>query len=404
MQHNKMKILIWGVGANFEKVLCSINYEHCVITGLVDTVKSGIWKNYKIISPEEIKKTEYNLIIISTIYYGGVIRKCMEIGIPIERVFWDDKQGECLCINEEKRRDILFKSKIKTNAYEQKKLNMPYERGKESIPIIRSGKEALKKIIRENKSLCRFGDGEFEIIRGKERPWFQECNKELAMRLLEVLKSDDPQILVAIADNFGNLDKYTEEAANGIRHYMTGEKTRTDITKMLDLHKVYFDAYVTRPYMMYKDKTWAKEIFGLMKQMWKNRKLLIVEGKNSYMGAGNDLLDTASNIRRIICPEKNAFYKYERIFESICKYVQADEMVLVTLGPTATVLAYDLAKLGIQAIDIGQVDNEYEWYRMKSNKREEIPGKCVAELAYWHTPPMIQNEKYQREIITRIID
>ena len=101
---------------------------------------------------------------------------------------------------------------------------------------------------------------------------------------------------------------------------------------------------------------------------------------------------------------KNAFYKYERIFESICKYVQADEMVLVTLGPTATVLAYDLAKLGIQAIDIGQVDNEYEWYRMKSNKREEIPGKCVAELAYWHTPPMIQNEKYQREIITRIID
>ena len=38
--------------------------------------------------------------------------------------------------------------------------------------------------------------------------------------------------------------------------------------------------------------------------------------------------------------------------------------VLIALGQTATVLAYDLSEAGLQAIDPGHVDVEYEWYRM----------------------------------------
>lgn len=35
-------------------------------------------------------------------------------------------------------------------------------------------------------------------------------------------------------------------------------------------------------------------------------------------------------------------------------------MVLILLGLTDTVLTYDIAKSGIQALDTGQLDNEYE--------------------------------------------
>ena len=36
-------------------------------------------------------------------------------------------------------------------------------------------------------------------------------------------------------------------------------------------------------------------------------------------------------------------------------------LFLVALGPTATVLAYDLSKIGYQAIDIGHIDISFVW-------------------------------------------
>ena len=36
--------------------------------------------------------------------------------------------------------------------------------------------------------------------------------------------------------------------------------------------------------------------------------------------------------------------------------------------------------MGYQAIDIGQIDDEYNWWMMGANKREYIDGKLVAEM------------------------
>ena len=46
------------------------------------------------------------------------------------------------------------------------------------------------------------------------------------------------------------------------------------------------------------------------------------------------------------------------------KYSPNEYLILLALGPTATVMAYNLAQKGYQAIDIGHIDIEYEWYRM----------------------------------------
>ena len=59
---------------------------------------------------------------------------------------------------------------------------------------------------------------------------------------------------------------------------------------------------------------------------------------------------------------------------------EENRLICITLGPAATVLAYDLGKAGIQAIDIGQLDNEYEWYLQGVQERTEIKGKMVAEI------------------------
>lgn len=66
----------------------------------------------------------------------------------------------------------MLENKIKS--YELQINNAPYEYGKYIGPQIKSAKELLKLIINKNKSLCRFGDGEFEIMLGREGSKFQK--------------------------------------------------------------------------------------------------------------------------------------------------------------------------------------------------------------------------------------
>ena len=55
-------------------------------------------------------------------------------------------------------------------------------------------------------------------------------------------------------------------------------------------------------------------------------------------------------------------------------------MFLIALGPTATILAYDLYKLGYQALDIGHVDLEYEWMKLGTEEQVNLFNKFVNEL------------------------
>ena len=54
-------------------------------------------------------------------------------------------------------------------------------------------------------------------------------------------------------------------------------------------------------------------------------------------------------------------------------------MYLIALGPTATVLAFDLAMFGRQALDIGHIDLEYEWWTRHTTAKTTIPGKFCNE-------------------------
>ena len=104
-------------------------------------------------------------------------------------------------------------------------------------------------------------------MQGRERPWFQELDYRLAERLKEVFNSKDERIIIALADNFGSLDCYTEQAADGIREYLENG-IREDLMKVIDTNRIYYDTYVTRPYIIYKDKSHAVHIFELFKKIW----------------------------------------------------------------------------------------------------------------------------------------
>ena len=73
------------------------------------------------------------------------------------------------------------------------------------------------------------------------------------------------------------------------------------------------------------------------------------------------------------------------------------------LGPTAKVLVKNLSDLGYQAIDIGHIDSEYEWYKMGATHKVKIPNKHTAELDDGEVS-VVEDKKYQSEILTVIDD
>lgn len=139
-----------------------------------------------------------------------------------------------------------------------------------------------------------------------------------------------------------------------------------------------------------------------MRGIWDGRDITIIEGGKTRFGVGNDLISNAKSCERILGPAVNAFGRYDELLEQARK-IGRDRLVLIALGHTATVLAYDLAAEGYQALDIGHLDIEYEWFLRGADKKIPVEGKYVNEAPLGRdVPETISDEKYNSEII-RII-
>ena len=150
-----------------------------------------------------------------------------------------------------------------------------------------------------------------------------------------------------------------------------------------------------------KDKSKVGHVVGQLKKIWEGRPVFIIEGRYSCLGIGNDLFDNAKSIRRIICPSQNAFSKYDEIFETATKIIPKDCLILSALGMTATELCYDPSRRGYQAIDIGHIDIEYSWFRMRAKKKCSVPGKAVNEISNMPEKECSDN-KYSESIVAVI--
>lgn len=149
------------------------------------------------------------------------------------------------------------------------------------------------------------------------------------------------------------------------------------------------------------------EYINALRSIWDGRDILIVEGELSRIGVGNDLFDDCRSIHRILCPKTNAFSRYNEILTRTIETAKPETLIILALGHTATVLAYDLSLSNYQALDLGHIDVEYEWYRMKAKKKVPVQGKYVNEVSAGR----IQSgegtdttyDKYQNEIVARIL-
>lgn len=259
---------------------------------------------------------------------------------------------------------------------------------------ILSIEETINRIKKEKKSIARFGDGELDIINGGEIG-FQKQDKDLGKKLKEILTDKQDFCLIGIPDAINNFDNLTCESE--IFWIKNMQNNRQIWLNYLNYNMEYCTANITRLYIRYKDRSNSKKHFEMLREIWENRDVIICEGEKTRMGVGNDLLDNCKSIKRIICPSENAFDKYEEILSKL-KEQNKESLILMALGPTATVLAYELAKEGYQALDLGHLDIEYEWCLRNAIKKEKIKNKYTNEVNNGNTAQDIEDINYKNQI------
>lgn len=297
---------------------------------------------------------------------------------------------------------------IYTPIYRIKYWNTRNERQK--FQILNSEK-TVRYIIANNCSICRLGDGEFQMMshylqkhtaNSYNIDTFQGYNENLAMRLIEVYRSNSKNCLICIPYAFRDSSVYKGyERIFFEREWLECKDMLLNLEKGIP-KRILGDSCCSRFYMSRKDIKDYPQYIQLLRMIWDGKETILIEGEKSRLGIGNNLFSNAKSIQRLLCPSTNAFDKYNEILEYVKNNLTKNKLYLIALGHTATVLAYELSKLGFWAIDIGHIDIEYEWYRRKAKTKIAIPNKYVNEVKEGRIVSSLNDEQYASEIIYQI--
>ena len=227
--------------------------------------------------------------------------------------------------------------------------------------------DTLNYICARRASISRIGDGEFECIAGNSIP-FQEHSSGLQLRLLEILGSDPHNCLIGLQPyNALNFDQvasykdftYADSCFAQIAHTLI-EHTSPD--------RIYANAMISR--------TQAFQDLGVdeIKRLWDDRDVVVVTGRGSAFTMDERLFNNVRSVANIYGLSAHAFSQYDRLLTECLQFSQHHQF-LISLGPTATVLAYDLSQRGYQALDIGHVPNCFHEYMGERESPERERNK-----------------------------
>ena len=247
-------------------------------------------------------------------------------------------------------------------------------------PIVINDLQTIEIIKNNNCSVARFGDGELNLMCNIGIK-FQKADKLLSKRLREIAnKNDYSKILICIPDIFLSRKQLKKKfiKEDSIWYYKNLLITR-GLWHRNFRNSFYGDANLSRFYVERNDKERTAQYVKCLKELWQNSNIVFVEGDKSRLGMGNDLFENAKSIKRILCPSKNAFDKSDEILYTVLSLTKSDDLIICALGPTATILSYDLSNNNRRVLDLGHVDIEYEWYLMGAKSHVGIEGKAMEE-------------------------
>ena len=105
--------------------------------------------------------------------------------------------------------------------------------------------------------------------------------------------------------------------------------------------------------------------WAIVRRIWQDRPVLLVHGSEKGLQARDSgMLGNAASIQVLQSMRCDAWADRDRLIDECLRWAeiarQQSPLVCMCLGATATVLAFDLTRLGIQALDIGHMASSWE--------------------------------------------
>ena len=261
---------------------------------------------------------------------------------------------------------ITKNSRHKCKTLIKKLLLVPSNKELQLWQNIMNDKETLQYIIDNKCSLTRYGDGESGyMLYNNFNHFFQPYNKNLQEKLKHILLNSNNNCLIALP-RFLNNKADSELTVNFQAQYWYGwEKYKKSNVPYGSAHCFF-------------GKNFINGNLELMKRIWQNRNIVFITGRGSTFVWIDELFNNSKSHKFIYTKAVDAFSEYDKIIEEVLHY-NKDSLILIALGVTATALAYDLSKLGYQAIDIGHITNHYltEIKGLKHVDTMRLEGKYI---------------------------
>ena len=208
-----------------------------------------------------------------------------------------------------------------------------------SYPKVLS-EDATLDLLLSGHSIARYGDGEFRLMVGRDRPG-QPYDETLARRLREIL-TEGKGLLVGIPNLVGPALPPTKAAFwQKYREFW--------VTKHLAPMRQYVSSFITRPDSapwINRPDYWAK-----VRQLWAGKDVTLVRGDGAKSLMAHRMPE-AKSVREVIGPRIGAWAARKRLMDEIGT---PDHPVILCLGLAATAMAADLCAKGVHAMDLGHI-------------------------------------------------
>lgn len=242
--------------------------------------------------------------------------------------------------HERKKNSIVekIKNRIKIYYYFLKSYNMPKSN-------ILDAKDTVDYIIKNKKSVIRFGDGEFNFFRHYGIS-YQEYNTNIEKMLKEILDKyeENSNYLLCIPKYFFECNG-KELGKHNKQNILYWAFSRYFFKNKVSKNKLYGDAFLFGKQ--------NKDIYSKIFTDLNIDKVIFVHNNEKYAIQFQNQYNI--NTEYINVPERNSYNNLDEITKNIIEKInnKDKELILISAGPTAKIIVYKLAKRGIFAIDTG---------------------------------------------------
>ena len=241
----------------------------------------------------------------------------------------------------------------------------------EIIPYVVTELASAELLFYTNYSLVRFGDLDMDLMRGISWP-NQNASVELSRALLEVIDNPLPNL------HFGTYDPFSSQSRAPFHHHnflLDNDQYRLFLLKHLKSDTEYLSTLITSPYILNANSSCmlVSKIYKTLRKIWKDKDVIILRGANGQVYK-YDVYDTAKSQKVFYAPRYQAWSAYSKLKETLMNE-DPNSLYILSAGPVAKVLTYDLVRAGRRALDLGHLAKDYNMFK----QNETVKGSFFVD-------------------------